>query len=103
MDFKNFMQQAVKMQRQMEKQQAALAAQVFTSKAGNGAVEVSVNGNYEVVDVKIDNDLLSVDNKEILTDYLTLALNESLKTITQEKEKGMESLGNSFDINSLLR
>ena len=56
-----------------------------------------------ITNLAIDNDLLSLDNKDILVDYLTLALNEALRNVTQEKEAGMESLGNSFDINSLLR
>ena len=103
MDFKNFMQQAMKMQKQMEKQQAELAAKEFNANAGSGAVSVSVNGNYEITNLAIDNDLLSLDNKDILVDYLTLALNEALRNVTQEKEAGMESLGISFDINSLLR
>ena len=103
MDFKNFMQQAMKMQKQMEKQHAELAAKEFKATAGSGAVSVSVNGNYEITNLAIDNDLLSLDNKDILVDYLTLALNEALRNVTQEKEAGMESLGNSFDINSLLR
>ena len=33
-------------------------SKIFTSKAGGGMVEISINGNSEVIDLKIDDSLL---------------------------------------------
>ena len=34
------------------------ASNIFTAKAGGGMVEISINGNSEVIDLKIDDSLL---------------------------------------------
>lgn len=102
MDFKKFMAQAAKIQKEMEKQNAALEATEFKATAANGDVEVVLTGNYQVKSIQVKDELCTVDNKEILQDYLLLALNAGLKEINAQKDKGMENLTNSFSINSLL-
>lgn len=49
----NLMKQAQKMQRQMEEQAKELESKEFTAAAGGGAVEVTVSGKREVLNVKL--------------------------------------------------
>lgn len=102
MNFQKFMAEASKIQRNMEKQQEALNNTVFEANAGSGAVKVSVNGAGKVQGIDINDDLLTVENKEILIDYLTLALDEVYATINQRKEDDMGALSASMDISKLL-
>ena len=53
------------------------ASRVFTSKAGGGMVEISINGNSEVIDLKIDDSLL--EDKESLQILLISAMNDVIK------------------------
>ena len=59
-------------------------AQLFTSKAGGGMVEVSINGNSEVVDLKIDDSLL--DDKDSLQILLISAMNDVIKQSDENKK-----------------
>ena len=102
MNFQKLMAEASKIQRNMEKQQEALNNTIFDATAGSGAVKVSINGAGKVQSIEIDDDLLTVENKEILTDYLKLALDEVYATINQRKEDDMGALSASMDISKLL-
>jgi len=53
--------------------------QVFTSKVGGGMIELSINGNSEVVDLKIDDSLL--EDKDSLQILLISAMNDVISLI----------------------
>jgi DNA-binding YbaB/EbfC family protein len=70
---------------------------LFVSSVGGGMIELSINGNSEVVDLKIDNELL--DDKDSLQTLLIGAINDCLKQSDENKKKlalnmmsGMNSL-----------
>lgn len=85
MNLQQMMMQAQKIKREMDKAHAELAKQTFTV-SKNGAVTVTLRGDYTVVDVKIDEDMLEKDNHEMLQELLTLALNEGLQQISKANE-----------------
>jgi DNA-binding YbaB/EbfC family protein len=60
------------------------ANQVFTSKAGGGMVELSINGNSEVIDLKIDDSLL--EDKDSLQILLISAMNDVIKQSDENKK-----------------
>ena len=57
---------------------------VFTSKAGGGMVEVSINGNSEVIDLQIDDSLL--EDKDSLQILLISAMNDVIKQSDENKK-----------------
>lgn len=57
---------------------------LFTSKAGGGMVEISINGNSEVVDLKIDDSLL--EDKDSLQILLISAMNDVIKQSDENKK-----------------
>lgn len=57
---------------------------VFTSKAGGGMVEISINGNSEVIDLKIDDSLL--EDKDSLQILLISAMNDVIKQSDENKK-----------------
>ena len=65
---------------------------IFTSKAGGGMVELSTNGNSEVIDLKIDDSLL--EDKDSLQILLISAMNDVIKQSDENKKMmAMNMLG----------
>lgn len=60
------------------------ANRVFTSKAGGGMVEISINGNSEVIDLQIDDSLL--EDKDSLQILLISAMNDVIKQSDENKK-----------------
>jgi DNA-binding YbaB/EbfC family protein len=80
-------------QEMAEKAKEQNQSQLFTSKAGGGMVEVSINGNSEVVDLKIDDSLL--DDKDSLQILLISAMNDVIKQSDENKKMmAMNMFGN---------
>lgn len=77
------------------------ANKIFTSKAGGGMVEMSINGNSEVIDLKIDDSLM--DDKDSLQILLISCMNDLLKQSDDNKKSmAMNMMGGfgSFGQNS---
>jgi len=72
------------MQENAAKLQAELASKTFSVKTGGGMVELSVNGAGEVIDLNIDDELLS--DKESLQILLIGAMNDVNKMVQQNQQ-----------------
>ena len=83
MNLKKMMQQAAKMQEQMQSAQADLADKQVTATAGGGKVTVVANGAGDVLSIKIDKSIIDPEDVESLED---LILSGVQKAITQGKE-----------------
>lgn len=56
----------------------------FTSKVGGGMIELSINGNSEVIDLQIDDSLL--EDKDSLQILLISAMNDVIKQSDDNKK-----------------
>ena len=86
----NLLQQAQKMQQDMQKAQESLAQLEVTGTAGGGMVEVRMNGKHAVLGVRIDPAV--ADDVEMLEDLVTAATNDAVNRVqaaTQEQMAGM--------------
>jgi DNA-binding YbaB/EbfC family protein len=59
-----------------EKAKVDNEGKIFTSKSGGGMVEISINGNNEVIDLQLDDSLL--EDKDSLQILLISAINDCL-------------------------
>jgi len=84
------MKQAQEMQSKMADIQADLAKKTITGSAGGGMVEVTVNGQGDVLAIKIEDALITVDEKEMLQDLITAATNDGIR---KAKELSKQELG----------
>jgi len=87
------------MQENANKLKADLESKTFSVKSGGGMVELSVNGNGEVVDLSIDDELLS--DKESLQILIIGAINDANKMVQQNQQSSAMSMlgglgGNPF-------
>lgn len=97
----NVMKQIQKMQEDMTNLQAEVEATEFTSSAGGGAVEVTVNGAHEVLSIKMKPEIVDPEDIEMLEDLIISALNESIKKANDAMDQGMEKAKGGLSIPGL--
>jgi len=86
------------MQENAAKLQAELESKTFSVKSGGGMVELSVNGKGEVIDLTIDDSLMS--DKDSLQILLIGAINDANKMVQQNQQNSaMGMLGGMGGLN----
>lgn len=91
MNMQQMLMQAQKMQRELQKAQNALKEKEFTVSKG-GAVTVVVTGDKKIKSIKIDEDAMSLENKDMVEEMIAMAVNEAIDQIEKETEKINESI-----------
>ncbi|MBQ9035921.1 MAG: YbaB/EbfC family nucleoid-associated protein [Erysipelotrichaceae bacterium] len=104
MDFNSLMREAQKIQEEMQRKDAELKNKEYTSTKSKSIVEVTMNGDYELTSVKINDEFannFTSDDREILEDALMLAVNEVTAKVTEDKEGLVGDLAGSLNIPGL--
>lgn len=94
MNMQMIMQQAKKMQAQIQKEQEELEKTEYTGTSS--LVSVKINGKYEVLETKInlpEAESIEADDRDMLEDMILLAMNDAVKKVTEDKEKKMGKFG----------
>ena len=84
----SLMKQAKKLQEELEKKQAEIAAMKVEASSGGGMVKATVNGRGELLNLLIEREVVDPDDVEMLIDLLIAAVQEAQKNaqaISQEK------------------
>ena len=89
MNMQSLMQQARKMQEQMEKAKQQLEEAELTGSAGGGLVTVTVDGNGAMKGVTIKPEAVDPDDIEMLEDLIIAAYNEAARAAEGMKESVM--------------
>ncbi|MBX9609030.1 MAG: YbaB/EbfC family nucleoid-associated protein [Gammaproteobacteria bacterium] len=87
----DLMKQAQKMQADMERLQAEIAATEVTGEAGGGMVKVLMTGRHDVRKVSID-PLLMQEDRSMLEDLLAAAVNDAnrrVEALSKDKLSGL--------------
>ena len=88
-NMQKLMQQVQAMQKEMEKEQAAIAEKTFEATSGGGVVKVVMNGEKKLQSLEIKPEAVDPDDVEMLQDLITAALNECIDTIDSETQEIM--------------
>jgi len=86
MNIQQMMKQAQQMQERLQKQMADMRVE---GNAGGGMVTVVVNGAKQVQSLKIDPDVVSKEDVEMLQDLIIAALNDAQRKADQELQQNM--------------
>ena len=89
MNMNALMQQAKKMQEQMQKAQEELEAAEVVGKAGGEMVTVVMNGKGEFKSIKLDKTAVDPDDIEMLEDLIVAAINDASKKVEELKSEKM--------------
>ncbi|MBI4607466.1 MAG: YbaB/EbfC family nucleoid-associated protein [Candidatus Rokubacteria bacterium] len=73
------MKEAQKLQAQLEAMREEIAKRTVEATAGGGMVTVEANGNQEILSIKIDREVISPDDPQMLEDLVLAAVNEALR------------------------
>ena len=87
MNMNTLMQQAQKMQRELEKKKKELENTLFTFESNGGAIKLDIYGSKKVEKITIDEDVIDPSDKEMLEDMIKIAVNEALDKIDDEMDK----------------
>jgi nucleoid-associated protein EbfC len=96
-DLKQLMQQAQKMQEQLQKAQQELANQTVTGESGAGLVKVTMNGKHEVKKVVIDPSLWQED-QGIVEDLVAAAVNAAVRKVEEINRSSMASMAGGLNL-----
>jgi nucleoid-associated protein EbfC len=89
MNILEVMQQARQMQEQMQKRMSDLRVE---ASAGGGMVTVVVNGAKQVQSIKIDPEVVSKDEVEMLQDLIAAAVNDASRKVDEQLGQSMSGL-----------
>jgi len=102
MNFNQLVRQAQQMQRKVNKLKNEFDEKEFEFASQQDLVTGKINGNLEIIDLKINKDLLDEENKEMLEDLLVVTINENIAKIAKEKEDTINNATNGVDVSAFL-
>jgi len=100
-NYGNMMKQAKIMQQKLLEIQKELKEMEFEASAGGGAVKVKVNGDQEVISVKINNEMVDLSDLEMIEDMVMVATNDAIKQSKNEAKSKMSQLTGGINIPGL--
>ena len=89
MNIQSMMKQAQEMQERLKQQMADLRVEAT---AGGGMVTVVVNGTKQVQSIRIDPDVVSKDEVEMLQDLIVAAVNDAGRKVDEQLGQTMSGL-----------
>lgn len=102
MNINMLMQQAQKMQRELEKKKKELESKLFSFESNGGAIKIDIYGSKVVEKITIDKDVIDPEDKEMLEDMLKIAVNEAINKIDEEMEKVVSAATGGMNIPGLM-
>ena len=97
----SMMKQAQKLQAKMVELQAEVGNRTVSAQAGGGMVEAVVNGRQELVSLRIDKEVVSPDDVDMLQDLILAAVNEALNRSREMMAQEMSKLTGGMQIPGL--
>ena len=89
MNINQMMKQAQQMQERLQQQMADMRVE---ASAGGGMVTVVVNGNKQIQSLRIDPEVVSKEDVEMLQDLILAAINDANRKAEEQLSKQMSGL-----------
>ncbi len=97
----DLMKQMQAMQVRMEKMQEELADKTIEATAGGGMVKVVANGKQEILEIKIDPEVVNPDEVEMLEELIMAAVNQAKEKAAELQMEGLSGLTGGLKIPGL--
>jgi DNA-binding YbaB/EbfC family protein len=88
-------------QEKMEQVQEELERRTVEASSGGGMVTVTVNGKLEVMDIKIDPQVLNFEDVGMLEDLIIAAVNDALRRAQELMAQELSKLAGGLNIPGL--
>ncbi len=99
---KHMLQQAQRLQAQLLKAQEELANMTVEASSGGGAVTVTMNGQQQILSVKIAKEVVNPEDVEMLEDMVLSAVKEAQAQAQEAAAKKMGGLTGGLKIPGLM-
>ena len=97
-NIQQMMKQAQQMQERLQRQMAEMSVEAT---AGGGMVTVAMNGLKQVLRLKIDPEVVSKDDVEMLQDLILAAINDAQRKVDDELQRQVGGLMGGLKIPGL--
>jgi len=97
----SIMKQAQKIQAEMARVQDELSRKTVEASAGGGMVTVVANGKQEIISVKIEPEVVTSGDIEMIQDLVLAAVNEALKKSQEMTTEEMRKITGGLNIPGL--
>ena len=98
MNIQKVMQEAQQMQERMQQQMAGMRIEAT---AGGGMVTVVVNGHKQLLSIRIDPEVVSKDDVQMLQDLIVAAINDAHRKVDEALSQQMSGLMGGMKIPGL--
>ncbi len=98
---KQLLKQAQKMQQKMNEAQAEIAKKEFEVSSGGGAVVVKVNGNQDIISLRLDPDFLK-EESTVVEEAILQAIREAMAKAKSYCEAEMNQFASGFHLPGLM-
>ncbi len=98
MNLQKMMQQAQQMQERLQRQMEEMRVEATS---GGGMVTVTANGHKHVLSIKIDPEVVSKDDVEMLQDLIVAAINDAHRKIDDQLAGQMQGMMGGLKIPGL--
>lgn len=86
-NMQKLLQQAQKMQAQLQKDLEDLSEQTFETTSGGGAVRIVISGSKVIKELEIKPEIVDPDDVEMLQDVIIAAVNEAIALVESKTEE----------------
>lgn len=100
-DMNGIVRQAQKMQGQISKIQDSFAKKLVEASTGGGVVTAVVNGNKELVGIKINPEVVDPNDVELLQEMIIGAVNQAMKLAGDQLDTEIEKVTGGFNVPGL--
>ena len=100
-NMQQMMKQAKAMQKKMAETQEELKKMEFEASAGGGAVKVRINGEQEILEIKLNAEMIDADDLEMVEDMVMVAINDAIKQSKDEAKNKMSGVTGGMNIPGL--
>ena len=97
----NLMKQAQRMQKQMETTTKELEDKIYESSVGGGVVTAKVSGKKELMEIKLDPEVVDPDDIETLEDLIIYAVNEAFRMQDEDYQENMNKISGGMGLGGL--
>jgi len=100
--FGNILKQAQEMHSKISHLQEEMAEKRVESSSGGGMVSVVMNGKQEILSLRIDPEVVSRDDVEMLQDLIRAAVNEAIRKSQEMMSEEMKKITGGMSIPGLI-
>jgi DNA-binding protein, YbaB/EbfC family len=98
MNLGSLLKQAQEMSGKINEAKSQMQSVRVTGRAGGGMVEIEMTGQLEPVACRIDESLVTPDNRELLEDMIVVALKDAVREANIKQQEMMQEMGGGLNL-----